>query len=239
MKKKSTLIVSILILSIFLSNSIQGQELTYSKVKNLDNIINQAINNVSHFIKCKTNLGEKIPPSNFLVFLHRNRDKGSYYFSVEPFPVDIRTIQSVSMMGYYKYKNNFVFIATEKEMEFPYPNLIVDNLPEVVDSLMNRYRSLPNLNAVVVYYYYLFSFKYHRLFTKNVKLHYKFYPSFECVPIDHKSGELVYENDNVKFLDYSRQGSIFFYCGEGYLHPVQKKILREGGIKINLNSISR
>lgn len=230
MKSKSVLL---LLMQTCFSFVIQSQSIGDNNIEFLDKIVNEAVDHVAHYIECKTNLEEKIPPASFFVYLRDQKQNGNYVFSVEPFPVDIRSIQSLEMLGYYRHNNHLIFIATEKDAAISYPNLLHDCLNIVVDSLLNRYSSRRNI-SVVLYYYYLFEFKYKPLFNKKVILHYNFYPDFGLVPEDKKGAESVFENTWVKFLDYRHQGSIFFNCADGKLSDGEKGIFKKGLIKVNL-----
>jgi len=223
----------LLVCLLYSNQVLKGQNNKFAEIKSLDKIVNHAVQNVSSFIDCYED--EDNFKRCFLVYLHNTSKNKSLVFSVDDFPFDNRAIEQLSLLGYHYSNGNLIFIAVDKGSEFKYPDLDTTLLPNVVDSVVNRYHNIIGQGGVMVhYYYYLFKFNSNIMSKRKLKLEYQFYPSFSKVPLAYQGSEVlsISNNPNIQYMDI-KGFTIFNHCQNyNYLSNNQKETLKSGYIKV-------
>ncbi len=213
---------------------VKGQTNNFAKVDSITKIINTAVKNVSDFIYCYDTLVlQEYNEVCIMVYLHNSLETDNMVFSVSDFPFAKKAIEQLSILGYYYYYNNLVFIAVDKGLEFQYPKLIRKDIDHIVDSVIDRYNYQLG-SAVYFYYYYLFKFKKIDLDLKIISLDYSFYRDFSEIPIKDRGleNDIDYVRNNVRYTKLE-ENTIFQEC-DNYknLTNYQRSSLLSGKIEI-------
>ena len=153
---------------------------------------------------------------------------------MEFFPIDRRTVDSLTFMGYFKHPVCNVFIAKTKGSQLYIEGLSSQNLTHKVDSVIDRYNTSKSYQVFMNFFYLYYEFE-KNTFSKNKgKLYYQCYPDFKRIPDNVRGTEVYYENSFVEFIDVNKYGDIYANICDKYLilNEEVKSKLYKGVIKV-------
>jgi len=224
--KSSSFNLSLFMVFVIVSANIYGQTNEFARLRSLEKIIENSVKKVNSLITCYDTLITQQKGMSYLVYLHKNNATKSFSFSIDNFPFNKESIDSLTILGYRFEAENIYFVAVDRGLEFNFPETSTKRLSQTIDSCYNRFSNVEG--AIVLNFYYLFKFNY-RPKKEYVELTYKFYPSLENVPIDEQGLEKAVNSNNVQYSEEAKSGHIFNYCNQFQKLTIEEKQLLYNG----------